>query len=80
MTAVPVTTLLIAILAITTGFGIAIFASRRAVADVAARAAGTRIPPFILGMTSVRRRHDRVSGFALVALYFAFYAVVIAVW
>jgi hypothetical protein len=31
-------------------------------------------------LLSVRRRHDRVSGLALVALYFAFYAVVIAVW
>ncbi len=51
MTAVPVTTLLIAILAIAVGFGIAIFASRRAVADAAALAAGTRIPPFIVGIT-----------------------------
>jgi Ca2+/Na+ antiporter len=34
----------------------------------------------VVVLLSVRRRHDRVSGFALVALYFAFYAVVIAVW
>ena len=34
----------------------------------------------VVVLLSVRRRHDRVSGFALVALYVAFYAVVIAVW
>lgn len=51
MTAVPVTALLIAILAIAAGFGIAILASQRAVVDAAALAAGTRIPPFIVGIT-----------------------------
>jgi cation:H+ antiporter len=34
----------------------------------------------VVVLLSVRRHHDRVSGFILVALYFTFYAVVIAVW
>ncbi len=44
-------TALLAMLAIVGGFGITMVASRRAVQDAAALAAGTRVPPFIIGIT-----------------------------
>ena len=51
MADVSVNTLLVAIVAIALGFAVTIAASRWAVSDAAALASGTRIPPFIIGIT-----------------------------
>jgi len=51
MAEVPVTTLLVAVVAIVAGFGVTVAASRRAVSDATALAASTRLPPFIVGVT-----------------------------
>lgn len=44
-------TLSVAVAAVVAGFSVTVLASRRAVGDAAALVAGTRIPPFIVGIT-----------------------------